>query len=155
MADHPEALSSVYGEEEKQAVMNVLESGELVAYGEGEHIPAFENEISTLFGKDEGVMVNSGSSANLLAVALADLPPGSEVITPAVTFITTVTPIVQYDLVPVFTDVGISDYQIDVDQVEEAITDDTSAIMAPNLLGNVPDWSRLRELADKHDLVLI
>jgi len=54
-----------------------------------------------------------------------------------------------------FTDVGVSDYQVGVNQVEAAITDDTGAILVPNLIGNVPDWPRLREVADDQDLVLV
>lgn len=116
----------------------MLASGELVAYGEGEHIPAFEAEVSTLFGKEHGVMVNSESSANRLAVKAADLPPGSEVVTSAVTFITTVAPVIQSNLVPVFTDVGMGDYQVDVDQVEDAITEDIEAIYGSQPPGERP-----------------
>jgi CDP-6-deoxy-D-xylo-4-hexulose-3-dehydrase len=146
---------AVYGEKEKAAVNDVLDSGDLVSYGQGNYMPAFEDRIASEFGKTHGIMLNSGSSANLLATELLDFPPGTEVITPVVTFITTVAPILQQDLVPVFTDVGIPDYQVDVDQVEDAITEETGAIMVPNLIGNVPDWPRLREIADEHDLVLV
>lgn len=152
---HPRVLyaKATYGEEERKAVKSVLDTPESLVGGE--YTETFEERVSSIFGKSHGVMVNSGSSANLLAFELADLEPGTEVITPIVTFSTTVGPIVQKDLTPVFTDVGLGDYQVDVAQVEQAISPETGALMIPNLLGNVPDMARLRALADEHDLVYI
>ena len=89
-------------------------------------------------------MVNSGSSANLLAVELLQLPKGSEVITPIVTFTTTVAPLVQKGLKPVFVDAIMGSYLLNIDQVESVITKKTKAIMVPLLLGNVPDMERLK-----------
>lgn len=114
-AEYPRVLyaRATYGDEERAAVESVLDTPEQLVGGR--HTTTFENRVSSLFGKVHGVMVNSGSSANLLAVELADLEPGTEVITPIVTFSTTVAPLVQRGLTPVFTDVGLGDYQVDVD----------------------------------------
>ena len=107
------------------------------------------------FGKQRGLMCNSGSSALYLAVELADLPPGSEVITAAVTFSTDVAPLVRAGLVPVFADVDPDTYQIDVESIESLIGPDTRAILAPNLIGNAPDWDVIRDIADRHGLFVI
>ena len=84
-----------------------------------------------------------------------ELPPGSEVITPALTFGTTLAPLVQKGLVPVFADVEPGTYLIDLNQVESLITKKTRALMIPNLIGNIPDMKRLRAIAAKHDLWFI
>ncbi|HEY4487610.1 MAG TPA: aminotransferase class I/II-fold pyridoxal phosphate-dependent enzyme, partial [Candidatus Paceibacterota bacterium] len=90
----PYALA-VFGEEERRAVREVLKTPQIVA---GKHAAAFEQKVAKLFGKKHGLLVNSGSSANLLAFEVANLPSGSEVITPVLTFSTTVTPIVKNNL---------------------------------------------------------
>lgn len=141
------------GEEEKEAVKQVLENPERLAGGE--FTDRFEERVSDLFDKDHGVMVNSGSSANLLAVEALDLPEGSEVVTPVLTFSTTVAPLVQNSLRPVFVDAELGSYQADIEQVKGAITPDTEALMIPSLMGNIPKLPALSELAEDHDLVLI
>jgi hypothetical protein len=93
---------AVFGNEERKAVNSVLKTPQIVA---GAYAAKFESKVAKLFGKNHGLLVNSGSSANLLAFAIAHLPEGSEVITPALTFSTTVAPIVQNRLIPVFVDV--------------------------------------------------
>lgn len=142
-----------YGDEEWRAVERVLDDPENLVGGDATE--ELERRVADLLGKDHGLMVNSGSSANLLAVEALDLDPGAEVVTPLVTFSTTVAPLVQTGLVPVFVDVGVGDYLVDVASVPETITDDTAAILVPSLLGNVPDYPRLREIADDHDLYLL
>jgi len=142
---------AVYGEEEIEAVVRALRTSTQM----GKHVRAMEGQTSALFAKKYGVMVNSGSSANYLAVEIADLPKGSEVITPILTFSTTVAPLIKNGLIPVFVDVESATYNIDANQVEEMITKNTSALMIPNLLGNLPDWKKLRSLADKYDLFVI
>lgn len=144
---------ATYGEEEREAVNAVLDNPKALVGGS--YTSKMEERVAELFGKEYAVMVNSGSSANLLAVEALNLPPGSEVITPLVTFSTTVAPLVQRDLIPVFVDVGVGDYLLDIDQVRDAITDDTRAIMVPSLLGNIPDYRELRRIADKYGLYLI
>lgn len=144
---------AAYGKEEREAVNKVLDNPKNLV--NGPYTEEFQTKVSDLFGKEHGIMVNSGSSANLLAVESLNLPEGGEVITPLVTFSTTVAPLVQKGLVPVFVDVGIGDYQLNIDEVESVITEETVALMVPSLLGNIPNYPRLRELANKHDFYLI
>jgi CDP-6-deoxy-D-xylo-4-hexulose-3-dehydrase len=142
---------SVHGQEEVDAVVEVLNGNTAL----GDKTTEFEEKIATMFGKKYGVMVNSGSSANLLAFELLRLPAGSEVITPILTFATTVAPIVQKGLVPVFVDVDPATYVINMEQVEAAITEKTKVLMIPHLMGNIPNMEKLAELAEKHSLYLI
>ena len=144
--------SSSWGQEEIEAVRRTIESGRVTM---GEEVSSFEQEFARYFGMRYGVMTNSGSSALTLALAALELPSGSEVITPACTFATTVAPIVQQNLVPAFVDVVIDSFQIDPDKIEDLITPRTKAMMVPNLIGNLPDWPRLRAIAEAHDLHLI
>ena len=131
-----------YGQEEIDAVVESLKSGWLG--GQGPKSIEFEEKIAKTFGKKYGVFVNSGSSACLLAIAALDLPKGTKIITPACTFATTLAPIIQLGYVPVFVDVGLDTYCAIIDQVIAKVTDDTSAIMLPNLIGNKPDWDKLK-----------
>ncbi|MDO8499692.1 MAG: aminotransferase class I/II-fold pyridoxal phosphate-dependent enzyme [bacterium] len=145
--------SAVYGKEEIRAVNRILANPQRIVAGES--VREFERQIAKAFGKSHGLMVNSGSSANLIALEVINLPPGSEVITPALTFSTTLAPILQKGLTPVFVDVEEGTYVVNVDQVEAMITKKTSALMIPSILGNIPDLERLQKLAKKHDLWLI
>ena len=144
---------TVYGKEEIRAVNEVLaDPGKIVA---GPRIKLFEEKISAIFGKKHGIMVNSGSAANLIALEAAGIPHGSEVITPILTFGTTVAPLVQKGLVPVFVDVEPGTYVIDVKKIEALITPKTKAFMIPSLIGNLPDFVALKKLADKYECILI
>jgi CDP-6-deoxy-D-xylo-4-hexulose-3-dehydrase len=145
---------SVHGEEEIEAVVAVLRGGP-TALRIGRNVREMERLVAAAFGKQRGVMCNSGSSALYLAVELLDLDPGDEVVTAAVTFSTDVAPLVRAGLVPVFVDVAADTYQLDVDQLEAAIGPRTKAVLAPNLIGNCPDWDRIREVADRHDLAVV
>jgi CDP-6-deoxy-D-xylo-4-hexulose-3-dehydrase len=145
-----------YGEEEIKAVEESLRSGWLG--GQGPKSVEFEEKIAKRFGKKYGVFVNSGSSACLLALASLQLPKGTKVITPACTFSTTLAPIVQLGLRPVFVDVGLNDYVANIDQVIEAVTPDVKVIMLPNLIGNKPDWKKLKndlKFLGRPDVILI
>jgi CDP-4-dehydro-6-deoxyglucose reductase, E1 len=145
-----------YGEEEIKAVEEALRSGWLG--GQGPRSVEFEEAIAKRFGKKYGVFVNSGSSACLLAIAALDLPKGCKIITPACTFATTLAPIIQLGYKPIFVDVGLTDYVADLNQVVEGITPDVKAIMLPNLIGNKPDWKRLKQeikLLGREDIYLI
>ena len=148
----PYALA-VYGKPEIQAVNRVLGNPARIAPGNA--VKEFERKIAGLFGKKYGVMVNSGSSANLLALEALNLPKGSEVITPVLTFATTVAPIIQKGLVPVFVDVKEGTYVININQIESLITKKTKALMIPSLIGNLPDLARLKAIAEKHNLYFI
>jgi CDP-6-deoxy-D-xylo-4-hexulose-3-dehydrase len=131
-----------YGEEEIKAVEESLRSGWLG--GQGPKSVEFEEKIAKQFGKKYGIFVNSGSSACLLALASLQLPKGTKVITPACTFSTTLAPIIQLGLIPVFVDVGLNDYVADIEQVIEAVTPEVKVIMLPNLIGNKPNWKKLK-----------
>lgn len=147
----PYALA-VYGEEEISAVNAVLRSKNT---GLGRHTKDFESGVAKVFGKKHGVMVNSGSSANLLALELLRIPKGSEVVTPILTFSTTLAPLIQKELKPSFVDVTEGTYTVNIDQVEDAITDKTKLLMIPSLIGNIPDYRRLRKIADDNGIFLI
>ena len=111
--------------------------------------------VRTLLAKSHGVMVNSGTSALWLAVDLLGCEPGDEVITSPLTFSSDVAPLVRSQIVPVFVDVEPDTYQIDVERIEEMIGPRTRAILAPNLVGNCPDWDRIRAIADAHGLLVV
>ena len=144
---------AVYGEEEIAAVTRVLQNP--LKLSPGENVEKFEGEIATLFGKEHGIMVNSCSSANLLAVEAVNPKPGDEFITPALTFGTTVAPLLQKGAQPVFVDVVPGTYQIDVNQIESLITDKTVALIIPSLLGNIPELNRIQAIAKNHNLLFI
>ena len=145
-----------YGEQEIQAVVDCLRSGWLAGFGPKSI--EFEEKIAKYFGKKYGVFVNSGSSACLLALASLLLPKGTKVITPACTFSTTLAPIIQLGLVPVFVDVDLNTYVANVDEVLSVVTDDVKVLMLPNLIGNKPDWKKIKEgliKMGREDIILI
>jgi CDP-4-dehydro-6-deoxyglucose reductase, E1 len=132
-----------YGQEEINSVVECLNEGWLAGFGK--YSIKFEEKISKIFGKKFGLFVNSGSSACLLSIVCLDIPIGKEIITPACTFSTTIAPIKQLGYEPVFCDVNLTSYVPDVDSIIECITENTSAIMIPNLVGNKPNWKLLKE----------
>lgn len=142
---------TVHGEEEIDAVVHVLRTSTQM----GKNVREMEERIAALYSKKYGIMVNSGSSALYLAAELMNYEPGTEIITPALTFSTTVAPQVKKGWVPAFVDVEEGTYNIDVNKVEEMITPKTKAMIIPNLIGNLPDWQVLRDLADKYNLLLL
>ena len=145
-----------YGEEEIQAVVECLRSGWLAGFGPKSI--EFEEKIAKHFGKKYGVFVNSGSSACLLALACLKLPKGTKIITPACTFSTTLAPIIQLGLIPVFVDVDFNTYVVNVDEVLAAVTDDVKALMIPNLIGNKPNWEAIKEglvAMGREDIIII
>lgn len=142
---------AVFGNEERLAVLESLQNQWLAS---GPLVQKFEKKVAKRFGKKYGIAVNSGSSANLLAISSLELEPGSEVITPACTFATTVSTIIQNGLVPVFVDSLIGRYTIDEDLVEKAITKKTRVILVPQLIGGICDMPKLQKIAKKHNLIL-
>ena len=145
-----------YGEEEIKAVEECLRDGWIAGFGP--RSVKFEELVAKYFGKKYGVFVNSGSSACLLALASLQLPKGSEVITPACTFSTTVAPMVQLGLKPIFCDVGLNTYVPSVQDVITLINENTRVIMIPNLIGNKPDWKAIRQhliSINREDIILI
>ncbi|MCX6510914.1 MAG: DegT/DnrJ/EryC1/StrS family aminotransferase [Actinobacteria bacterium] len=145
---------SVHDEREIEAVVEVLRGGP-TSMRIGKNVKAMERRVADLFEKKRGVMCNSGSSALYLAYEAIDLQPGDEIVTSAVTFSTDVAPVVRKGAVPVFVDVTPDTFQIDVNRIAEMITPKTRAIMAPNLIGNCPDWDVIRGIADEHNLLVI
>lgn len=142
---------SVHGKEEIKAVTKVLNSSTQM----GRNVLNFEKKISKLFSKKYGLMVNSGSSAIMLAMETLDFPPGSEIITPALTFSTTVGYIVRNKWIPVFADVEEGTYCINEDKIESLITKKTKAVLAPHLMGNIVNWKKLSPLLKKKKILII
>ena len=133
---------SVHGNEEIKAVTNVLKSSTQM----GKNVSLFEKKISKLFEKKYGLMVNSGSSAILLAMETLDFPPGSEIITPILTFSTTVGYIVRNNWIPVFVDVEEGTYCVNENKIKNLISKKTKAILAPHLMGNIVNWKKLHPI---------
>ncbi|WP_150137728.1 DegT/DnrJ/EryC1/StrS family aminotransferase [Candidatus Enterovibrio escicola] len=142
---------TVHGQEEIDAVIHVLKTSTQM----GKHVRELEVKIAASFEKKHGIMVNSGSSALLLAMEIMDLPKGSEVITPALTFATTVGYIIRNGLVPAFVDVEPDTYCIDPNKIEEMIAPKTRAIIAPHLMGNIVNWQELQPLIKRYNLQIL
>ncbi|KAI9010797.1 pyridoxal phosphate-dependent transferase [Hyaloraphidium curvatum] len=145
-----------YGDAEIDAVVASLKAGWIA--GTGPASQEFEHRTAALFGHDHGLLVNSGSSANLLALAALDLPKGAGVVTPACTFATTVAPIVQLGLTPQFCDVDPATIVPTLDMILSRVTADTRAIMLPNLNGFLPPFPALRAAllsVNRSDIFLI
>ena len=102
-----------------------------------------------MFGKKYGLMVNSGSSANLLGLSSFNFKKGSEIITPNLTFSTTIAPIYQLGLIPHFIGVEKNKFLADPAQIEKCINKKTVALMIPNLLGNIADWKKIFKIWSK------
>ena len=145
---------AVYNNKEIKAVNNVLKNNSLNLI-DGPHVKKLENKVAKMFGKKYGLMVNSGSSANLLALSSFRFKKGSEIITPSLTFATTVSPIYQIGLIPHFIGAVENKFLADPDQIEKAINKKTVALIIPNLLGNIADWKKIYAIAKKYKLKLI
>ena len=126
----------------------------------GRYAAEFEKKLAGFLGVKYCLLVNSGSSANLLAVTALTSPllkgrqlkPGDEVITTACGFPTTLNPILQNNLVPVFIDVGLGNYNIQADKIEKAVSKKTKAIFTAHTLGNPVNIDRIRKIVKKHNL---
>jgi len=145
---------STWGNEELEAIQRVCDSD---MYTMGKHVKQFENEFADVFGSENAVMVNSGSSANLLMLSLLKwkYKLTGDIIVPVVGWATTYFPISQNGFKINFVDVDKDTWNIDVDKIEAAITPNTCAVMAVNLLGNSCDYDRIIEICRKHNLMLI
>lgn len=142
---------AVYGNKEIKAVLRTLSKTTQM----GKNVATFENKISKIFNKKFGIMTNSGSSALLLSLDSLRLPKNSEVITPCLTFATTVSAIIKNDLIPSFIDVKKDTLCIDEGKIEEKITKKTSAILIPDLIGNIANWQQINKIAKKYNLKTI
>lgn len=153
-----ELAKSSWGQEEIDAIQRVIASDR---YTMGDNVARFEEEFARYHGARFGVMVNSGSSANLVAVAALctkqerPLQRGDEVIVPAISWATTYHPLQQYGLKLKFIDVELDTLNVDPRQLEAAIGPRTRAIMAVSILGNPAALDVMRQLSDKHGLYLI
>ena len=145
---------AVYDKKEINAVLNVLKNDSLTLI-DGKKVKKLEKKVSNLFGKKYGLMVNSGSSANLLALSSFNFRKGSEIITPNLTFSTTVAPIYQLGLIPHFVGAVENKFVSDCSQIEKCINKKTVALMIPNLLGNIADWKKIYKIANKYKLKII
>jgi CDP-6-deoxy-D-xylo-4-hexulose-3-dehydrase len=149
-----------WGSEELEAMQRVIASG---MFTMGANVQAFERDFAQYISSRYCVMVNSGSSANLLMVAalfytknpLLKLKRGDEVIVPAVSWSTTYYPLYQYGLKIKFVDIDLNTLNYDLDQLEQAVTDKTRAIMAVNLLGNPNDFDRIQTIIGGRNIVLM
>ena len=142
---------TVYGKAEIKAVVDCLNRSTQM----GVNARNFESKIANLFDKKYGLFVNSGSSALFLGIESIGLPAKSEVITPALTFSTSVGCLIKNNLIPVFVDVEPATFCIDANKIEEKISRKTKAILAPNLMGNLCDWKTIRKIANKYKLLVI
>lgn len=143
---------AVFGEAEIAAVTDCLRQGWL---GPGPITEEFERGVAEVCGKKFGLFVNSGSTANYVAMEIAGLPRGSEVITQACTFPATLNPIIMHGHTPVFLDSKVGSYNLDLDQLEAAIGPKTKAIFISHTLGNVNDMAKIREVCDRRGLLFI
>jgi len=150
--------TDTWGNEEIEAINEVIDSDRFTM---GKKVKELEEKFADYFGIKFAIMVNSGSSANLLAIASLifseehDLGRGDEVIVPAVSWATTFTPLQQYGLKIKFVDIDLHTLNLDIDKLEQAITEKTKAVFAVNLLGNPLDYSRLLDIVEKNNLILI
>lgn len=152
--------SRYYGHEE---MVNLVDSSLEFWLTSGRYTDQFEKDLAGYLGIKYCSLVNSGSSANLLAFMALTSPimgdrrilPGDEVITVAAGFPTTIAPIIQYGAVPVFVDMTIPQYNMDASMLEEAVSDKTKAVMTAHTLGNPWDLGAIRAFCDKHNLWLV
>ena len=142
---------NVYNTSEIKAVVRTLKKSTQM----GVSVKKFEDKICSLSGKKYGLMVNSGSSALILALKVLDLPKNSEVITPCLNFGTALSSIILSDLRPILVDCDKETLQIDINKLEKKITKKTKALLIPNLIGNIPDWRKIRKVANKFNLKII
>ena len=153
-----ELAASSWGAEEAEALQRVIASGRFTM---GEQVAAFEREFADWFGVRHGIMVNSGSSANLVSVAALaykkdrPLQRGDEVIVPAISWATTYHPLQQYGLKLRFVDVELETLNMDVSKLEQALTPKTRAIVPVSILGNPAALDVIRAFADAHGLYVL
>jgi CDP-6-deoxy-D-xylo-4-hexulose-3-dehydrase len=154
----PLSVPSYDWEEAYEAIESLLSTSVTM----GEKVREFERKFAEYIGVRYNVMVNSGSSANLLALSVLANPtlkkrirPCDEIIAPAVAWSTTIFPIVNIGAIPVLVDVDLETYDINVDQLEDAITSRTKAIMLVHLLGNPCNMKRIMETAEDNNLFVV
>ena len=142
---------NVYGNDEIKAVMNQLKKSTQM----GKSVNNFENKVARMFSKKFGLMVNSGSSALMLATNVLNFKKGDEIITPCLNFGTAVSSILLSGASPIFVDIDLNTLQINTKNIVKRITKKTKALVIPNLIGNIPDWKEINRIAKKHKLKVI
>ena len=142
---------NVYNNEEISAVLSKLKKSTQM----GESVQSFENKIAKLFSKKFGLMVNSGSSALMLATNVLNFKKSDEIITPCLNFGTAVSAIILSGAKPILVDIDIETLQINIKDIEKKITKKTKALMVPNLIGNIPNWIAIKNIAKKYQLKII
>jgi CDP-6-deoxy-D-xylo-4-hexulose-3-dehydrase len=151
-----ELAMPTFGSEEQSALKDVLDSGYFTM---GKNVAAFERQFADYHNKQYGIMVNSGSSANLIAIAAlfykaeGGLKPGDEVIVPAISWATTYYPLQQYGLKLKFVDVDINTLNMDVAQLEAALTEKTKMVVGVSILGNPAPLDVIKSFCDQHQLL--
>ena len=158
--DRPLPLVPIIGEEEKQAVMEVLDSGRLSAASHTNIMGAdrarrFEEEFAAFCGAKHAVAVNSGTAALHVALAASGIGPGDEVLVPSYTFTATASAVLMHNAIPIFVDVEPHSFCMDPAKAEEAISPATRAMIPVHLLGNVADMDSLLDIARRHNLIVI
>ena len=149
-----------WDEDEKNEIYKIVESG---FFTMGDKVKSFEKEFASYIGSKNAVMVNSGSSANLLMIASLfytqdknkRLKRGDEVIVPAVSWSTTYFPLYQYGLKLKFVDIDLDTLNYDLDKLENAVTESTKVILAVNLLGNPNDFNKIKKIINKKNIILL
>ena len=148
-----------FDKKEVNAVKNILNNNEKLTYGR--YVKKLEKKIALLNNRKYCVMTNSGSSANLIGVASIfysqkfDLKMGDEVIVPSLSWSTTYSPLIQFNLKLVFVDININSLNLDEDLIEKSISKKTKAIFAVNILGKSNNFHKLRKICKKYNLILM
>src|SRR4029078_11100837 len=150
--------NSTWDHDEINAMQEVIASG---MFTMGKHVAEYEKQFAAFVGSRYCVMVNSGSSANLLMIAALryakshQVMPGDEVIVPAVSWSTTYYPLYQYGLHVKIVDIDKHTLNFNLDQLEQTITDKTKVIFAVNLLGNPNDFNRIKKIIANRNIILL
>tara|TARA_B100001063_G_C16735026_1_gene541495 strand:+ start:421 stop:1608 length:1188 start_codon:yes stop_codon:yes gene_type:complete len=142
---------NIYDKDEINSVLSQLKKSTQM----GNKVKRFENKIASMFSKKYGIMVNSGSSAIILALRILNIKKDDEIITPCLNFGTAVSSIVLSQAKPIFVDIDIETLQINTQNIEEKITKKTKAILVPNLIGNIPNLKKIYKIASKHKLKIL
>ena len=150
--------SSTWDEKELEAIQRVIDSD---MYSMNKSVAQYEKDFAAFFGSKYALMTSSGSTANLLMIAALffkkdnPLQRGDEIIVPSVSWSTTYFPLQQYGLKVKFVDIDLQTLNIDLDKLEDAITDKTRAILAVNLLGNPNDFIKIKAMIADKDIILL
>ena len=143
---------TIHDQKEIDAVVEVLKTSTQM----GDKTRDFEKKVADIYGHKFGIGTNSGSSSLYIAMEIFKLPKGSEVITPVLTFATTIGCIIKSGCIPAFVDSESSKrFTIDVNKIENMINKNTKAMVIPNLMGNMPNWIEIKRIAEKYNLKIL